>query len=398
MTPHAAVEPAARIHLRRIDLTAIRVRLTFQRTLSKGAVSAGSSDPTVGAPVLIRLESDEGVVGYGQVRPPTPWLGETTDSIIAAIRHYYAPVLLGSDAAAWELLPGLLEARLPGNSVARAGLEMALLDLVGKRLEMPVYAVLGGGRREIPLDWSISLNPPERMVDEALTGVKKYGVSIICLKAGPAERWQEDVAAFKAVRGAVGSEVEIGMDPNEGYDLPTALRVTRALESERIAYMEQPLPRDQLAELRALRGQAGVPVLLDESAITLADAYRAVTAGAGDGLVLKLWKSGGITGARKMATIAAAGGALATVGGVAHGSLLEAAACAHLYSSLPAPALAAEFALGLNVVDSDPVARQPAEFVLAGGKTRAPELPGLGIQVDEAVVAEIALVRHTVES
>lgn len=390
-------ELRAPVRVRRIELRPLRVKLTFQRTLSKGAVAVGGSDPSVGAPVLIKVESDDGAVGYGQVRPPTPWLGETTEGIVSAIRHYYGPVVLEHDAAEWELLPARLEARLPANTVARAGLEMALLDLVGRRLDTPVYALFGGSPREIPLDWSISLNPPERMIEEALKGVREYGVGIICLKAGPGERWAEDVEVFKAVRGAVGPEVEIGMDPNEGYDLPTALRVAQALEPERVAYLEQPLQRDQLDGLRALRSRAGTPILLDESAISLADAQRALVAAAGDGLVLKIWKSGGIVGARRMATLAGAAGVLATVGGVAHGSLLEAAACAHLYASLPSPALAAEFALGLNVVDRDPIAIQPPQFVLAGGKTAVPAGPGLGIAIDVDAVREHTLATHVVE-
>lgn len=398
MPPQPTVqESGTPVRVRRIEVRPIRVQLTFQRTLAKGAVSVGGSDPSVGAPVLIRVESDDGAVGYGQVRPPTPWLGESTDSIVSAIRHYYGPVVLEHDAAEWELMPARLEARLPGNTVARAGLEMALLDLVARRRGLPVYALFGGSRRDIPLDWSISLNPSERMLEEALTGVRRYGVGIICLKAGPSERWAEDVAVFKAVRAAVGPDVEIGMDPNEGYDLPTALRVCAALESERIAYLEQPLPRDQLDGLRILRGRAGAPILLDESAITLADSQRAIAAGAADGLVLKLWKSGGIVGARRMANVAGAAGVQATVGGVAHGSLLEAAACAHLYCSLPDPALAAEFALGLNVVDRDPIAVQPPHFTLVEGRSRVPESPGLGIEIDEAAVHEISLATHSVE-
>jgi L-alanine-DL-glutamate epimerase-like enolase superfamily enzyme len=235
------------------------------------------------------------------------------------------------------------------------------------------------------------------MVEEALKGVQKYGVRIMCLKAGPSSRWEQDIEVFHAVRAAVGPDVEIGIDPNEGYDLPTAIKVLRALESDRVAYVEQALPRQDLEGFRVLRGRAGVPILLDESAITLADAHRAVHASACDGLVLKIWKSGGIMGACRMATIAEAGGVGVTVGGVAHGSILEAAACAHLYSSLHAPALAAEFALGLNVVDQDPVARQPEGFFLVDGRTTVPGGPGLGVEIDMAAVEEIALSRHAIE-
>ena len=375
----------------------IRVRLSFKRTLSKGPVSEAAADPIVGAPVLVRIETDGGVVGYAQVRPPTPWLGETTESIVAAIRHYYAPALIGLTAHDRHEAIRRFEAVLPGNSVAQAALEIALHDLAGKALGVPVYALLGGSRQEIPLDWSVSLNPDERMIEESVLAVRQHGVRIMCLKVGPRERWAADVAIFKAVREAVGSDVEIGIDPNEGYDAATTIRVLRELESQHVAYVEQPLPRADVAGLRALRGASDTPVLIDESAITLAETLHVLQAAACDGIVLKLWKSAGLTGARNMGALAHAAGLSMTVGGVAHGSVLEAAASAHLYSSLPTHAMAAEFVLGLNVVDHDPVVELPADFKPRNGSVIAPDGPGLGVNVDMEKVSEIALGRYSVE-
>jgi L-alanine-DL-glutamate epimerase-like enolase superfamily enzyme len=395
--PTVRVETLPAVTIRRVEIMPLKVQLTFRRTLSKGVVAGDDARPWVGDPVLIRVESTDGVVGCGQVRPPTPWLGETTDSIVAALRHYYGPALIGANALERELIGPMLERLLPANSVALAGVDMALHDLVGRTYGLPVYALLGGTRRVIPLDWSISLNPIDSMVAEATRAVSEFGVRTICLKMGPSAHWQEDIATFKRVRSEVGHEVEIGIDPNEGYDLSTTLRVLRALEDEHVAYVEQPMHRDDHEGLRLLRAQGAAPLLIDESAIHASDVQRLIAHGCCDGLVLKLWKSGGFSGVRRMATLAEAAGLQTTLGGVAHGSLIEAAACAHVYSSLAVQPMAAEFVLGLNVVDNDPIATPASDFAVSDGSVCAPSAPGLGIDVDIDAARSLALATFIVD-
>jgi muconate cycloisomerase len=385
------------VTIRRIEILPVKSKLTFHRVLSKGAVSSAHSADWVGDPVIVRLESTDGMIGTSQVRPPIPWLGETTQSIVSSIQHYYAPALLGANVAEREATMLRLERLLPGNTVAMAGLDIAMHDLVARSYGIPVYALLGGAQVKIPLDWSVSLNPSPKIVAEATRAVHEFGVRAICLKVGPSERWREDIEVFQQVRSAVGADVAIGMDPNEGYDLPTMLRVIRGLQDDEIAYIEQPLSRYDLDGLRLLRSQGGAPVFVDESAITLADAFRVISSGACDALVLKLWKSGGFAGARKMAALAEAAGARTTLGGVAQGSILEAAACAHLYASLGVPPMAAEFVLGLNVVDDDPIVALPDSFAVKNGTAEVPAGPGLGVEVDMAAARELALASITIE-
>ena len=385
------------VSVRKIEVLALRVPLSFHRVLSKGAVSAATDRDWVGNPVFIRLESGDGAVGISQVRPPTPWLGETTSSIVSCIRDYYGPALLGANVAERESTVLQLDRILPGNSVALAALDIAIHDLLGRTYGIPIYELLGGGAVKIPMDWSVSLNVLPKIIEESETAVRGYGVRSLCLKVGPAERWREDVETFRAVRASVGSEVRIALDPNESYDLPTALRVMRALSDDQVEYLEQPLPRHALDDLRALRAQAGVPVFLDETAISLPEAYRAIRHGACDGIVLKLWKTGGYTNTKKMAALAEAAGVRTTLGGVAHGSVIEAAACAHLYASIGAPPLAAQFVLGMNVVDQDPMVPLPSDFWVRDGVASVPTAPGLGVEPDMDVAERIALARYVVE-
>jgi L-alanine-DL-glutamate epimerase-like enolase superfamily enzyme len=383
--------------VRLVEVLPLRLPLSFRRTLSKGVVSGDGRPDWVADPVLVRVESAEGISGYGQVRPPIPWFGETTASIVTAIRHCFAPLVVGRDVTGREALSVAMEGTLPGNPVARCALEVALHDLVARSHGVAVHSLLGGLSREIDLDWSISLNPMDVMVTEAEQAVTRYGVSLLCVKMGPAPRWREDIETFHAIRAAVGPGVEIGIDPNEGYDLATTLRVLRALEGERVAYVEQPLPRDDAEGLIALRRLGLAPVYLDESASHLAEAQRLIVHGGCDGVVLKLWKSGGFAGAQRMAALAELGGVRTTLGGVAQGSVLEAAACAHLASSLVKPPLGAEFILGLNVVDIDPLVPLPPEMKPVAGRVVPPRGPGLGVEVDIEAARSAALVDLVVE-
>jgi L-alanine-DL-glutamate epimerase-like enolase superfamily enzyme len=385
------------VKIARIDLFVLKVTLAHPRTFSKGSVQAGGASRRGSYPIVMRITSTDGAEGFSQVRPPTPWLGETTDSICAAVRYYYGPALIGANAAERSLLPRRLERLLPNNSVALSSLDTALNDLVGKSYGLPVYALWGGGQQKIPLNWSVTMNPRDVMVAEAARAVKEFGVGMVCIKSGGPGRWRDDIETIKEVRAAIGPEAGIAMDPNEGFDVPTALRVLRGLESEHVSYLEQPLPRNDVSGLSMLRSMGGVPVMLDEGAITLADANRMINAGACDGLVLKLWKSGSFLRAVEMAGLAEAAGLRTTVGGVSQGSILGAAASAHLYACVERAPIAGEFVLGLNVLEQDPIAILPDDFKVIDGFASVPQSPGLGVTVDMKAVQELSEEVFTVE-
>jgi muconate cycloisomerase len=385
-----------RTRIARIEIHVLDLPLTFKRSLSKGALPHGGNDPWRGNPVLLRLEDGQGRAGYGRLRPVNPIYGETTESIAAALRRYYAPLLLGADPLAIGTLVDRLDAQLPHNPNALAIVDMALHDLAGVILGVPVHALLGGEPARIPLDWSVSLGPLDAMVAEATRATQEFGVRILSLKVGPASNWRQDVEKVRTIRSALGSEVEIGVDANESYDLATATRMVRTLADEGLEYFEQPLDRHDLDELCRLRTAIGIPVLLDESVYSLADAYRAVKAHAGDCIVLKLAKSGGIHRCRQIGAVLAAAAAGHTIGGNAQGNLLEAAAYAHLWSSLPGAAFAAEFILGLGVVDPDPLGRPANGLAVSDGFADVPTAPGLGIEIDLQAVGEHSLAHYEV--
>lgn len=383
--------------IEKIEIFALRKTPRLQRALSHGKLVHGGDDDLLGKPVMARITDSSGAVGIGQMRPLNPWMGETTEAVVVALRDYFGPAILGRDARDRNALHAQAAEMLPGTQVALCVLDCALWDLMGKLSGQPVSALLGGStEKRIPMEWSVGLSEPEQMVEEARTAVSRHGVEVMCLKVGR-DRWQTDVEVYQAVRDAVGPEVRVGIDANEGYDEATTMRVMRALGAYDVAYLEQPLPRTELAGLARLRQKLDVPIFLDESVFTPEDAYRVVQAGACDTIVLKLYKCGGITGAQRVAHVAAAAGVGVNVGGTAQGSQLEAAAAAHLCVSLTNHVFAAEFIMGLDAVESDPLLPDPiVDF--DGGFAQLHDAPGFGAQLSSEEIVDHALVHYVVEA
>ena len=381
-----------------VFITHLPVRL--QRIISSGSFDTGPPEQLLGKPVLVKIHAD-GVIGYGQIRPITPahFVADTTQSVVAAITEIYGPLMLGRQIFDIEAMNEIFDARLPGNPAARAVLDIALFDAMGKAFKTPVYNLLGGCcQPRTPLEWSVSMaNDVSVMIAEANRAVHKYGVKVLCMKAASREGWRQDLRNFEAIRRAVGDKVEIGIDPNTGWTVAQAISAVRALRDLDVAYIEQPIERRDLKGLAAIRREAaGVPVMADESLFTLQDARALVDAGAVDAFCIKLYKVGGLTSARKIAAVAEAANIQINCGGIAVLSQLEAAAAAHFHASTPAKRTigAAEFLFGLGIMGPDPLVPE-TDFVLRDGHVDVPHGPGLGIHIDEAALKKNTLQHHT---
>jgi len=369
----------------------------LQRMLPIGAISYGPQGSWAGRSVLVAV-SAQGVTGWGETRPVNPFVGETAISVDGAIRDFYAPLLVGQNALEIERLLEALERKLPQNPAAMAAVDIALHDLVGKALGVPVHMLLGGPcRTEIPLEWSVGLNDAATMVREAEEAVSKYGVPYVCVKVGPSSRAQLDYEVLTAIRRAVGSGVGLGMDANTSYTGSSAIALARKLEDVQISYFEQPVPRHALGELRRIREATNVAVLADESVFSLHDARSVVAADAADVLGIKHYKCGGLKRSRKIAAIAESAGLKVNCAGTAAGCYIEAVASAHLCAATTNHAFGAEFIMGLPAVDPSPVVRNKPIDVVRGCCV-VPQLPGLGVDIDEKAVHARALARTAVNA
>ena len=386
----------------RIEVLVTDLTVRLQRQVSSGAYDTGPTGSLLGKPVLVKIHAD-GVTGYGQIRPISPghFMPDTVHSMVAAITEIYGPRLIGRELLDYEAVLAMFDQALPANMNARAAIDHALHDAAGKALNLPAYRLLGGlCQPRIPLEWSVSMAAdPRTMIEDAERAMKQYGIRVLCLKAGGKGGWRQDVKNFITVRGAIGADAVIGMDSNEGWTVSEAIRVIRALEPHRLDYLEQPVKRQNVAGMAAIRRElGGVPLMADEGVMTLGDAWTLARAEAVDVFCVKLYKMGGLRAAKKIAAVAEAAGIQLNVGGLAVQSQLEAAAGAHFYASSPERHVmpAAEFIFGLGVLGPDPLVPD-TDFVIQDGHVVPPSRPGLGIAVDERAVERHTLKREIVK-
>lgn len=303
-----------------MKITAVHVD-TLELTMQEPFVIASSALAT-GPCDLVRVETDEGLVGLGEACPAYEFTGDTLWSVQDVIGEYLGPSVIGRDPFQVEAIQHCWERELytVGNQAARAGLEMALWDLQGKALGRPLYDLLGGRTRDglievIAFGW----DEPEALAAKT-RAMCAYGITVFKIKVGDLpERDEQRVAA---VREAAGSSARITVDANQGWwDAKTALRAIRLLEPHGIEFVEQPVRMDDLEAARWVRDRVDVPIALDESIRGPREALAAVKAGACDIFVVKLMKTGGILSALKVNAIAEAAGVTIMVGNMGESSL-----------------------------------------------------------------------------
>lgn len=390
------------MRIERIDIHVTDLTVRLQRQRSMGAYDTGAPGTLLGKPVLVKVYA-EGVVGYGQIRPLAPHhsMADSYATMISMIKEVCGPRLIGQSIFDIESIHSLFDRLAPANYMARAAIDAALYDAMGKALKQPVYNLIGGlAQPRIPLEWSISMAAdPKKMVADAERAVQEFGIRVLCMKSGHLKGWREDVRNFQAIREAVGPDVSFGMDPNTGWTVAETLQALRALQDHRVDYIEQPVKRTDLAGMAAIkRAGTGVPLMADESCGSIQDAHAILANDAADVLCIKLYKHGGITPARKIAAIAEAGNIKINCGGLAVLSQLEAAAGAHFYASRPADQVmpAGEFIFGLGVIGADPLVPE-TDFVIKDGHVTPPSGPGFGISVDERALKAHTLLKDCVQ-
>lgn len=242
--------------------------------------------------VIVELHTDTGAVGYGEAPPTGVITGDTTGAILGAIQDHIAPALLGRDLDEFEDLTAAVQKALVHNTSAKAAVDMALWDLLGQKYSAPVYRMLGGARKNIVTDITISVNPPEEMARDARTAVQR---GYDCLKVKVGIDPELDVARLAAVRQAVGRDIKLRIDANQAWNAKQAVRILNQMQERGldIEFVEQPVPAADLEGMQYVTRHADVPVLADESVFSPADALRIMQTGAADLVNIKLMKCGG---------------------------------------------------------------------------------------------------------
>ena len=333
---------------------------------------------------FVRVETTDGVTGWGEAAclgGPT-WSEESAESVAATIERYVAPWLVGRDASEVEPLRLEMARRVQGNPFARAAVEMALWDLNGRALGVPVHRLLGGRVRErVPLSWSLAVGGLEAELEEAREKVA-LGHRIFKIKTA-AHPLRVDVERVRRIRETVGAGVALRVDANQGWDRPTALAAVRALEPYGLDFIEQPLPRWDLDGMAELARRSPTPIMADESCGSEHDALAIARLGGVSILALKLTKSAGILGTMAIARIAQAAGMGCYVGCMIETSLGTAA---YLHVALAASPVTWGCELFGPLLLKGDVVRRPVSY--ADGAILALDGPGLGVDVDETALNE----------
>lgn len=332
--------------------------------------------------VILRVHTDEGIVGLGEATLSPRWSGETSPGCVAAIDGLIAPALVGQDPTQITRLRRTIDSVMKLNPFTKSAVEMALWDIAGKARGISVSDLLGGRLRDrLPLKMVVGAFPTPTAVALAKRFLDR-GVRHLKVKVGLDP--QADVERVHAVRECAGPDISIGIDANQGWSLPVARQMLRALDDCHLSFIEQPIAAHDLAGLAELRALTPVPIMADESVFTLNDAWRLAHPRAADILSVYPGKHGGLAATVEIAHMAAAAGLDCSIG-----SNLElgigTAAMLHVAAALPA-------------IDS---ARYPGDFIgplyhetdllrrpLALGPVEAvvPTGPGLGVELDEVLL------------
>ncbi len=253
--------------------------------------------------VIVEIHTDTGEVGYGEAPPTGVITGDTTGAIIGAIQDHIGKSIIGMDVDDFEDVIRKVQACIVKNTSAKAAVDMALWDLYGQLYKIPVYKLMGGARKSIVTDITISVNSPEEMARDTEDAVRR---GYDCLKVKVGANPALDVERLSAVRKAAGSDVCIRIDANQAWQPKEAVRILNEMQERglQIEFVEQPVPAHDFEGLKYVTDRSYVPVLADESVFSPEDAVKIMQMRAADLVNIKLMKCGGLYNALKIASAA----------------------------------------------------------------------------------------------
>lgn len=348
----------------------ISLPLTKPLTMAKTTFSTAEN-------VLVRVEDTDGTVGWGEAASAPSMTGETPESMIAAIA-YMRPFLEGLEVEDVSGFGAQVDSFMYGNSSAKAALDMAVYDLVGKREKKSVAELLGGSvRHEIPVLWMLAA--ADRVADvEAAKRMTADGFVAFKVKIGGAAP-EADLERAAAVRAAIGKGPRISADANQGYTREMALRFAKGAQAAGLDFIEQPVAWKDVDGMAMIAAATEVPIGVDEGVHSLDDVERHHRLLAARGGSLKTIKLGGLSAVMRCGQRMDELGMYVNLAGKVADSSVASAAIVHLAAALPQ--IDWDVSVTCQYIARD-IVREPVR--VERGHVRLPDGPGLGVQVDEA--------------
>jgi L-Ala-D/L-Glu epimerase len=371
----AARAVAKKMKITAIDIYKFDVSLKSPFRISLGAVNAAND-------VLVMVRTDSGLVGLGEACPFPPITGETQDTNLSMAKSL-REVFIGKDPLAIESLVAEMGAVIHSNPSIVAAYDMALYDILGQAAGLPVFRLLGGDKATFETDVTTGINTPQAM---AANAKEHAGRGYKTLKAKVGLNPDEDIARVQAIREAIGPDVNLRIDANQGWSVPNAIYALRRMEPYRIQLVEQPVVASDTAGLKAVRAESPIPIMADEALFSPADAVKLIKAEACDYFNIKIMKAGGILNSVRIAHIADGANLRCMVGCMLE-TRLGLTAAAHVVASQKNIIFADLDGNDEHVLD--PVL---GGMTVKGGVLTLPETPGLGCDIDPAFLKKLTKV------
>jgi muconate cycloisomerase len=378
--------------MRLVAATVYALRIPFVESFEHSASGRRWSDS-----VVVRVRDEIGTEGFGEGVPRPYVTGETVESVVEHLGRELWPRVAGHAlppagdlAGLAALVPATCRPGTVAPHASRAALELAVIDCALRRGGRSLATLLPPRRARVTYGGVITAGPVERAVRHARR-MRAVGLRDVKLKVG----FADDVARVRAVREALGPGVSLRLDANGGWSHERAVEVLCAVAPLGVAAVEQPLPRGAASEYARLRAATSVPLMADESLVTLADARALVASRAVDYVNVRISKCGGLAASLAIAALAARAGIGVQVGSQVGETAILAAAGRHLAAALPAVAFV-EGSFGTLLLTED----VSVESVRFGHRGEAPLLggPGLGIRVVEGRLRRWAASVHELEA
>lgn len=365
-----------------LDIFPLSIPFRAAFRISRGAIS-----PQGRTVVLVRLTTDTGVFGWGEGSPSVIWSSETHESVVSALRRYLAPAVIGLPLADMDgLHRAMNQAIAPafgtGMPIAKAAIDIAAHDALGKALGIPLWQMLGYRRSErVSLSWTVSTTDPDgarKVIAEGLErGYRHFNIKL----GNPPE---VDLALCRLVREMAPGSFVLG-DANGGIPAHSVVARAKALQAAGLDLMEQPLPPNALTAWRELRAKVDLPIAVDETICSPVELMELIRLDAVSAFTTKVTRNAGLFPSRQCVEIARSAGLLVASSGLTDTGVGLAAniqLVAAMGVTVPAALNGPQFLEG--DILALPLPHDGADYAIS-------DAPGLGIEVDEEKVAHYSV-------
>ncbi|WP_404288652.1 enolase C-terminal domain-like protein [Glutamicibacter arilaitensis] len=330
--------------------------------------------------VLVRVHTDEGIIGTADA-PPRPYTyGETQTSIRTIVQDIFGPQVIGLDIFDREKIRQVM-GRTIHNQVAKGALDIAIWDAIGQATNTPVHKLLGGFTDSMRVSHMLGFRPAQELLDEALRFGEQYGITTFKLKVGR-RPLALDIEACRVLREGLGEDVEIYLDANRGWTANEAMEVLRQTEGLGLTMLEEPCDAKEAMSRRRLVEHSPIPIVADESVPTAGDVSRELLSGGANAICIKTARSG-FTEATEILGLCTGLGVDVTMGNQIDTQVGSLATVTFGAAHEATTRKAGELSNFLDMTDdllADPL-------VIKDGRISVREVPGVGAAIDETKLA-----------